>query len=127
MSNLVTHAERELAMINEDPEFFEAYLNIVRIFAGMGHSGGSADVSRAVISALLSQENLTPLTDSPDEWEFHDSDIWPPNGVWQNRRFSGALSEDGGKTYWLVDEKIAEGQMRTVHTSRSWALLKAVQ
>lgn len=116
MSNLIDHAKRELAMINEDPEYVEAYLKIVEIFAGMGHSGGSASVAIPTITALLSQENLMPLTDNPDEWMFHDEDLWPPDGVWQNIRNGQAFSHDGGKTYWLISDRDKGNDI--VHTSR---------
>lgn len=119
MSNLVDHAKRELALINEDPEFKEAYLKICEIFASMGHSGGSASVAIPVITALLSQENLSPLTDNPAEWEFHGPEIWPPDGIWQNNRYGQAFSHDRGKTFWLLSDKDKGDD--TVHTSRAWA------
>ncbi len=45
MSNLVDHAKRELELLGEDPKFVEGYINVIKAFADMGHSGGSASVA----------------------------------------------------------------------------------
>jgi len=128
MSNLVDHARRELELINEEPDFVEAYLKIVETFAGMGHSGGSAEVAIIVIHQLLQQQNLSPLTSNPEEWEFHSNedfglpeDAWNngKNGVWQNRRFGEAFSNDGGKTYFLLSENASTSNPKVIHTSRN--------
>lgn len=101
----VAHAKRELAMINEDPEFVAAYLKIAEVFDGMGHSGGSCDVAVEVVNQLLKLQNLTPLTNNPDEWQYHDERMWGEiGGIWQNKRFGEAFSKDGGKTYYLLSE-----------------------
>ena len=101
-SNLVAHAKKELALINEEPEIVEGYLKIVQAFADMNHSGGSASVAIVVINELLQFKNLTPLTNDPDEW----CDVAEQSGytLWQNRRNSTAFSNDGGKTYWQLGD-----------------------
>lgn len=130
MSNIIDHAKRELDMINEEPDVVDAYLKIVETFAGMGHSGGSAFVAIPVITALLSLENLSPLTNNPSEWRFHDAETWgDPDGlgIWQNVRNGEAFSKDNGKTYWLLSEDGRFGGEKTMHIARSWDHLKAVQ
>jgi hypothetical protein len=114
---MVKHAERELEML--ELEGSEEFLEIVRIFASMGHSGGSADVARTVINALLEQENLSPLTDDPSEWEHFGEEMWPePGGIWQSNRCGRAFSKDGGKTYYLITDSIGHDDSKTVYTSK---------
>jgi hypothetical protein len=101
---LVDHARRELAAINEDPEHAAGIVKVVRAFAEMGCSGGQASVAIEQICELLEFHNLSPLTDSPEEWYFHGEDMAPPAGVWQNKRRGEAFSHDAGKTYYLISE-----------------------
>ena len=104
-SNLVLHARRELELLGSQPEIDEHVMQIVEIFSRAGHSGSSAYYTIELISRLLSYQNLTPLTDNPDEWEFHGEDMFPGSeGFWQNRRNGEAFSMDGGKTYYLLSE-----------------------
>ncbi len=98
MSNLVEHARRELALIGEEQEFVDGYLNVIQAFADMGHSGGSASVAIPVINQLLQFNNLSPLTNDSDEW------IDVDDGTWQSTRNCEAFSPDGGQTYYLLSE-----------------------
>ena len=104
-SNLMIHARRELELIGEEPDTIAGYLRVIRAFADMGHSGGSASVAIPVIGRLLSYENLAPLTDDPEDW------IEVGYGLWQNRRCSRMFSEDGGKTYTDVDDRTRTVQL----------------
>jgi hypothetical protein len=116
-SNLVDHATRELMLIGEEPETILGYLRVIRAFADMGHSGGSASVAIPVIGQLLKFRELSPLTDDPDEWVRHTEEMWPPDGVWQNRRNGEAFSNDGGKTYYLLSEGANSSHREPLHTS----------
>ncbi len=98
MSNLVEHARRELALIGEEQEFVDGYLNVIQAFADMRHSGGSASVAIPVINQLLQFNNLSPLTDDIEEW------IQVGDCSWQNCRNPEAFSEDVGYTYYLLSE-----------------------
>lgn len=103
MSNLVDHAKRELEIVGEDPETISGFLRVVQAFADMGHSGGSASVAIPMLNELLQFKNLTPLTNDPEEWFYHDHTMWDgKTGVWQNKRNGEAFSHDGGKTYYLL-------------------------
>ena len=97
--NLVDHARRELALTNEDPEVAASLIAAVEAFAAYdGHSGASHMAARNILHTLLGHGQLSPLTDSPDEW------FEPADGLWQSTRRPDAFSTDGGKTYYLVDE-----------------------
>lgn len=115
MSNLVEHARTELALIGEESETVEGYLNVIQAFADMGHSGGSASVAIPTIAALLQFKNLKPLTDDPDEWR----NVSDQSGyeLWQSRRNSEAFSDDGGATYWLLSEGAHAGNRSPLHQS----------
>lgn len=117
MSNLVTHARRELVLIGEDPETIDGLLKVIQAFADMGHSGGSASIAIPMINALLQFKNLSPLTDDPGEWVHHTAEQWgEPGGVWQNKRNGEAFSNDGGYNYYLLSE-IKDGAPMKIHPS----------
>ena len=107
-SELVEHARRELALLGENDEWFvESIAAAIKGFHGCGHSGGSGPIAIDYLARLLSHEALSPLTSDPAEW-IDRSEI-SSHPLWQNARDSRAMSEDGGKTYWMVDE-VPEGQ-----------------
>lgn len=117
-SNMVDHAKRELTLLGEEPAVIDGYLAMIRAFAGMGHSGGSASVFIPTLMELLSFKNLTELTDDPKDWIHHTEEVWgEPGGIWQNRRNGEAFSNDGGKTYYLLSsDKNPDGTWETVYS-----------
>jgi hypothetical protein len=127
MSNLVEHAKRELALIGGEDDEMQQLMNkniieMVEVFSKAGHSGFSAEHAIQTLEKLLRFENLTPLTDDPDEWNHVHETVWgAPNGVWQNRRNSEAFSEDGGKTYYLLSENVQDSHSirKTIHQSKA--------
>lgn len=96
MSNLVRHAEVELAaagLVGPDAQYegmvAEAVLELVRVFAKHGHSGYSASIVRKVFAKVAGFEPLCPLTGADDEWcEVGD-------GLFQNKRCSHVFKENG--------------------------------
>lgn len=117
---LVKHARAELSRFpNEDPEFVESIINAIKAFASYpGHSGNSAAIAIHMITALLNGHNLLPLTDDRDEWELHPGVKYGTDqDLWQSKRNSKAMSENGGKTYYLVDEPVNEDGTHIYHTS----------
>lgn len=104
-SNFVKHARRELELVGEEPATIDWFLNVVRAYAAFRHSGGTHAATLGPLFALLQFQNLTPLTDNPDEWidaaGFTGAN---PGGVWQNIRNSEAFSYDQGQTYYLNSE-----------------------
>lgn len=110
MSNLVDHARRELELVGEDPETIEGLVKVIKAFADMGHSGGSASVAIPMLERLLRFQPLAPLTYGPEEWVFHSGDDYGIAGkdIWQNIRDSRIMSYDGGKTHYNVEDKGSE-------------------
>ena len=118
-SGLVAHARRELALIGTDQWFIDGMVDVVRAFAKTGHSGGSASVAIPTINDLLQFKNLSPLTNDPDDWVYHEPAVsGESNGLWQCRRNGEAFSNDGGKTYWLLSEGGTQVNRRPLHTSK---------
>lgn len=123
---MIEHAKRELDLLlkqcEDDEEAIEMQkvinqniLDIVEMFANQGHSGFSASYTINILTKLLNQSFVTPLTGEDDEWaEVAD-------GVYQNKRegrifknkdkFDGkayyldgkAFSDDGGKS-WFTNQ-----------------------
>lgn len=105
MSNLVRHAEFELrraGLYDKDSDYggelAPAIVACVEKFASFGHSGGSAGISIAILEKLLRFQTLTPITSDPAEW----MEVGP--GVWQSNREPATFSEDGGKTWYNLDD-----------------------
>lgn len=100
MNNLVEHARRELEILDEDDDTIEGLAAVVQKFADMGHSGTSAMFAISYLERLLHFENLTELTDNPDEWT--DVSESSNTHMWQSKRNPAAFSIDDGKSYSLV-------------------------
>lgn len=105
MSNLVTHARRELdaaGFFDDDSDYGgmlgDAVVELVEVFAKQGHSGMSASMVLNLFEQVANFKALTPITSNPEEW------MVVFDNTWQNRRQSEAFSEDGGKTYHLLSE-----------------------
>lgn len=113
-SELVAHARRELATIGESKELTEGYLEVIRAFEKMQLDGGSVQIGIAVITGILEFQNLSPLTDNPDEW------IEIVDGTWQNKRNGEAFSSDGGRTYYLLSERSHGMKNAPIRFSRHW-------
>lgn len=107
--SLVEHARRELqiaGLFDKDSDYGgmlgDAVMKMVELFAEEGHSGASAAMTIAILEKLLRFKPLTPLTNDPDEW----MDVGETMGreTWQSRRNPEAFSNDGGVTYYLLDD-----------------------
>jgi len=111
MSNLVSHAERELklaGMFDKDSDYGgalgKAVLRTVKSFSKEHFSGMSAGICIQLLEKLLRFENLTPITDDPKDWIDRTEESGCP--IWQSKRNSELFSTDGGKTYYSIgDEK----------------------
>ena len=118
-SNLLAHAKRELDLLGmpEAKDYDEAkgewdpdaamrigILDIIFNFSKQGHSGFSAGYAVAALEKLLRYENLSPLTNHPDEWndvaEYSDGKL-----LWQSARNPACFSTDHGQTYYHLDEQ----------------------
>lgn len=117
MGNLEKHARYELeraGLFDKDSDYGgmlgESTLKLIKVFAEEGHSGMSAAMQVEIFRRLASFKPLSPLTNSPDEW------VEVSDKVWQNKRSSDCFSNDGGKTYYSVDDKerkIKESELTT--------------
>ena len=120
-SNLVAHARRDLIILGEDRGTIRGICKVVQAFADMGHSGSSAHATTQYLERLLRFKPLTDLTDDPSEWIDRHAEGMTQSPLWQSRRNSEAFSTDGGKTYYLLSEQQAAGDIATtpLHQSKS--------
>lgn len=118
-SNLVAHARRELRIAGEDNNMIRGLCKVVQAFADMGHSGSSAHAAAHYLDALLRFQPLTDLTDNPGEWIDRHAEGMTSSPLWQSKRNSEAMSTDGGKTYTLLSEQTAAGDLATTPLHRS--------
>lgn len=104
-SPLYQHALSELrreGMFDEDADYggalAHAVLELIETFARQGHSGYSAAMTRSLFDRLARFEPLSPITNDPEEWtEVID-------GMWQNKRRSTSFSNDGGQTWYDIED-----------------------
>lgn len=114
---LEDHAKYELTkagLFDKDSDYGgmigEAVLELAQTFAKQGHSGMSAAWVRELFNKLANYETLTPITSDLNEWT--DVTEYNSNGkqLFQNKRNPAVFSNDGGKTWYNVNEKtIKEG------------------
>lgn len=120
MSNLVEHAKRELELAGVEHDVRPSIISAISCFASYGHSGGSASIVIPMINDLLNFRNISPLTDDPSEWmRVGDEDTLP---IYQSTRRADAFSNDGGRTYYCLDEPKARDWLgrkrrRVMHAS----------
>jgi hypothetical protein len=135
-SGLIRHAKRELKALGYIPLEEEQedgpnkwiqknILELLRVFAKQGHSGGSAPYCISMFKSLASFEPLAPLQGTDDEWNETLEDE-----LWQNNRCShvfkdknGAYDIDGvvfidqhGNGYTNSDSKVPVSFPYTPHT-----------
>lgn len=112
MTNLLKYAEDELnraGLLDEDSDYDgmagKAVLDLVKVFSGQDHSGYSAMLVSDLFNRVSRYEPLSPITSDPSEWmEISEETIGRP-GVWQSTRKPSTFSEDGGKTWYDIDEQ----------------------
>lgn len=103
-SNLVLHARTELQraeLFDADADYggatAHAVMELVEVFSKQGHSGMSAWLVINILPKLLNFKTLTPPTSDPAEWMEVQDDLW------QNRRSCSLFSNNGGRTWWDID------------------------
>ncbi len=109
--NLESHAKYEIkkAGLDADDSDYDgmigkAVLELMKVYAKQGHSGFSAQWTRELFNKLANYETLTPVTSDPEEWaNVREGADGEP--LWQSKRNPALFSENGGKTWWNVDEK----------------------
>jgi len=103
--NLVKHARAELERLGESAGYIDSMVRAVAGFASYGHSGGSASIAVEQLYDLLRFRTLTPLTSDAGEWFQHPLEQTGGVPMWQSRRDPAAFSNDGGATWYFVDER----------------------
>lgn len=103
-SNLLAHAQSELeraGLLAETSDYGgmlgRAVLDLIRVFAGEGHSGSSAHITIDIFKRLASFDILTPLTDHPSEW------MEVGTGMWQSTRKPSVFWRTGEATWYDLD------------------------
>ena len=95
---LVEYAQDELSRVGDiyDGMVNEAALDLVKLFASQGHSGGSAQLTMEIAGKLMQFKPLTPLTGEDSEWtEVAD-------GTFQSKRCPSVFKDAEGKA-WDID------------------------
>lgn len=109
-----THARTELEragwLTEENRQSGEALLAAATAFAEGGWSGGSVSCGVEILRLLCLHQPLGPLTDDPAEWFHHGEDVTGQH-LWQSTRRSSCFSNDGGRTFYDLDER-TDGELR---------------
>lgn len=91
----------------------EAVKELLLVFQKQGHSGFSAQQTAEIFRRLVKGEPLSPLTDSPDEWNEVSAGLYQSNRasfVFIDRKLEDkrpytiegkAFSDDGGQSYFM--------------------------
>jgi len=102
--NLLAHAKRELelaGLFDEDADYggdvARSVLDLVRVFATQGHSGGSAHLAIELFGRLARFDVLSPLTAHPADW------MEVGEGLWQSKRKSSAFWRAGEAAWYDLD------------------------
>jgi hypothetical protein len=110
---LVAHARNEMqkaGLFDKDADYGgaigKAVMELVEAFAKQGHSGFSAGYTLDVFEKVARFKTLTAVTSDPEEWT-NVSEYYGPESpaVWQSKRDPSLFSNDGGKTYYSVENK----------------------
>lgn len=115
MSESADKARKELELIGEEPMVIDWYCRVIDEYYSIGHSGGSMFAALPVLVRLLKQENLSPLTNNPDEW--YDQSEVSGYPLWQSKRNSEAFSNNGGITYYLLSEGGNNNNRKPLHAA----------
>jgi len=110
--SLLAHAEAELEAAGYRADDLEDgpnkwmranVLDLLRVFAGQGHSGHSAPYCIDLFEKLARYQPLTPLTGVDEEW----NDVSEMSGkpMWQNKRCSRVFKGADGRAY-DIDGKV---------------------
>jgi hypothetical protein len=117
------HVYRELSILGHEMDVIKAYRDVgdafdVLIKAVSDEALANGDLEPVTINsiignllALLDFQNLSALTDDPDEW------VEISMVLSQSKRNPNAFSTTGGKTYYLLAEKDKKTKTFPVHVS----------
>lgn len=111
----ITHARVELQLLEADEQETDLMLQMVRIWLKLVKNRDLSDqmVYRDMLLDLGTGQNITPLTNNPEEWE----QVTPT--LWRSNRNRDAFSGDGGSSFWLRTERRPNHTAPT-HLSDRW-------
>lgn len=102
--NLVPYARRELELAGwfKKDGFYDdmvghAVVDMIKLFAMEGHSGGSAPLCMNLAKQVGLFQPLTPLTGADDEWVDHGEGLG--RARYQNKRCSHVFKGEDGEAY----------------------------
>ena len=121
---LMLFAEQELARIPKDDDGMQEIINkhildMVKVFSDEGHSGSTASYTIHILERLLRYLPLSPIEDTPEDWNEVSQDIYQHRRCSQvfkdKNQFEGkayildakVFSDDGGKT-WFTNSNSRE-------------------
>ncbi len=120
MGNLSDYAKSEMqraGLFDEDADYGGAIahgvMRLIAVLEDEGHSGFSHGMAMAIFNQVANFRPLTPLTDDPSTWMDVAEKTVDHEALWQSTRNPEAFSNDGGKTYYLLDD----GDRSTRYTS----------
>ena len=112
IANLKEHFKTELekaGLFDKDSDYGgmvgKALMELCKTFSGQGHSVFSANWVLDLFNQLARFKTLTPISDDPKEWMKVTDGGKKDEPVWQNKRNPALFSNNGGKTYYDVDDK----------------------
>lgn len=118
MSNLIEHAKLEMkraGLFDTDSNYGgmlgPAIMKMIEVFSAEGHTGMSANITLGIFDRLARFKTLSPITDDPEEWFDLTGNGMGPDPAWQNKRDSSCFSNDGGKSYYSVDDQKRENKL----------------
>lgn len=83
----------------------KAVMALIKAHAAQGHSGMSHSITLSIFNKVVNFKPLTPITNDPSEWTDVSGYGAPQDAaLWQCNRDSALFSNDGGKTYYSVDD-----------------------
>jgi len=103
--NRMEHARAELMMLGKDKKTVQLYLDAVAAISDVLDVGDNFIEIMNNLTKVVYYQNISPLTDSPDEWMNVGAMIGKELSMWQSARNPEAFSTDGGKTYYLLSER----------------------
>ena len=89
-------------------------LDLVEMFSNQGHSGFTANYTINILTKLLQQSFVTPLTGNDDEW------IEVTDGVYQNKREGRIFKQDDrfdGKPYYIDGKAFSDDGGKSWYTN----------